>query len=87
MFIQTVVIIIIVIGIFLARKGHKIQTHAFSQLGSTLTNRQLVQTESKHLLTIEEENLFLTSLSGIRLKIIGVLVIAIPCSVLILLHI
>ncbi|WP_445488302.1 hypothetical protein [Niallia sp. 03133] len=86
MFIEIIVISVIVYGIFLAVKGHKIQYHAFSKLGATLKNREWVQKESEQLLTTEEEVLFLTSLSGIRMKIIGVLLIAIPCSLLMLLN-
>jgi len=86
MILQLFISIFIVIGILLTVKGHLIQHKAYYHLGNILNSRNYI-TNGEMILTGEEESLFLTSLSGVRLKIIGVLLIAIPSSVLILVSI
>jgi hypothetical protein len=80
------VLLIVLIGIVLTLKGHLIQRNAFLQLGNTLSKRDTMLEKQKNQLTLEEESLFIASLSGIRMKIIGVLLIALTASVLILLN-
>ncbi|PKG25197.1 hypothetical protein [Niallia nealsonii] len=67
-------------------KGHLIQHKAYYHLGNMLNSPSYL-TNEENILTVEAETLFLTSLSGVRLKIIGVLLIAIPSSILILVSI
>ena len=87
MILQIFISIFIFIGILLAVKGHLVQHKAYYDLGNALNSRNLMLHEQENILTSEEESLFLTSLSGVRLKIIGALLIAIPSSILILVSI
>ncbi|EOR26627.1 hypothetical protein KGR20_00560 [Cytobacillus oceanisediminis] len=86
MIIQCAVLLILIGGIVLTVKGHLVQHHAYARLGDSLPAKKYEEAELESLLTIEEENLFLSSLTGMRMKIIGALLIAIPASVLILFH-
>lgn len=87
MIIQCVVLLVLIGGIALMIKGHLVEHHAYVQLGDSLPAKKMEEEEWENLLTLEEENLFLNSLSGMRMKIIGALLIAIPASILILFHI
>ncbi len=84
--IQSVVLLILIGGVVLTVKGHLVQHHAYARLGDSLPAKKFTEAEGENLLTIEEENLFLSSLSGLRMKIIGAILIAIPSSILILFH-
>lgn len=87
MIIQCAILLILIGGIALMVKGHLVEHHAYIRLGDSLPSKKYEEEEWENLLTLEEENLFLRSLSGMRMKIIGVLLIAIPASILILFHI
>ncbi|HWJ80470.1 MAG TPA: hypothetical protein VNR61_20600 [Niallia sp.] len=87
MLIQIFIMLLIIGGLFLAVKGHFVQQHAYFRLGSTLVDKEWLEEEYENVLTPEEQRLFLTSLSGIRMKIVGALLVFIPLSILILLHI
>lgn len=87
MIIQSVILLILIGGIVLTVKGHLVQHHAYARLGASLPAKKYKEAEGEYLLTLEEENLFLSSLSGLRMKIIGAILIAIPTSILILFHI
>ena len=79
--------LLIISGLILTIKGHFVQQHAYLRLGSTLVEKKWLEEEFENLLTSEEKSLFLASLSGIRMKIVGALLVAIPVCILILLHI
>lgn len=83
---DVVLVIILLFGIYIAAKGYHRQRQAFLVLGTTLAARKKEEFERTDALSSEEEALFLSSLSGIRWRIVGILFIAIPASLIILLH-
>ena len=87
MIIQIVILFILIAGIALTVKGHLVQHHAYTRLGDSLPAKKYQEEEYENLLTLEEELLFLSCLTGMRMKIVGALLIAIPASILILFHI
>lgn len=86
MFIQLILITIMLFGAFLSIKGRIVQRSSVWHLGNMLGGKRLLDEES-YPITLEEENLFLRSLSGIRMKIVGALLMGITASLIILFHI
>ncbi|MEK4667147.1 hypothetical protein [Niallia sp. FSL R7-0271] len=86
MFIQLILITIMLFGAFLSIKGRLVQRSSVWHLGNMLGQKGLLEEEA-YSITLEEENLFLRSLSGIRMKIIGALMMGITASLIILFHI
>jgi hypothetical protein len=86
MFIQLVLISIMLFGAFLSIKGRIIQRSSFWHLSNLLGEKNLLD-EKLYPITLEEENLFLRSLTGIRMKIIGALMMGITAGLIILFHI
>jgi len=85
-FIQLILITIMLFGAFLSIKGRLVQRSSVWHLGNMLGQKGLLEEEA-YPITLEEENLFLRSLSGIRMKIIGALMMGITASLIILFHI
>jgi len=85
-FIQLILITIMLFGAFLSIKGRLVQRSSVWHLGNMLGQKGLLEEEA-YSITLEEENLFLRSLSGIRMKIIGALMMGITASLIILFHI
>jgi hypothetical protein len=73
-------------GAFLSIKGRIIQRSSFWHLSNLLGEKNLLD-EKLYPITLEEENLFLRSLTGIRMKIIGALMMGITAGLIILFHI
>jgi len=86
MFIHLVLIAIMLFGAFLSIKGRIIQRTSFWHLGNMLGEKGLLD-EELYPITLEEEHLFLRSLTGIRMKIIGTLMMGITAGLIILFHI